>query len=280
MKQLYICLTLISYLSLSPAFAERIVRQLPSGILINAEYHAAEYGKPTVLLIHPLHQTNQFSTILSLTESLRDDGYGVLAPNLSLGISNRRRSVACEAIHMQSLMQSIEEASFWIDWLSHNTKSSIVGIGHSTGALQILGYPDSDKLSSMILISLVAVEPTGAAAINPEQLAQAHQDKANGVPDGLGHFQFSYCINYVTSRDAYLDTASWNADKVVEHLSKLKLKTDIILGDEDHAISQPWLSKVDNSHTQTHHIEGADHFFSGSEEFDLQDKILEILGTK
>jgi len=254
MKRLCICLTLLCCLQIPATLAERITGQLPNGIWVNAEYRAAEEGKPTILLIHPLHQTNQFSIIISLADNLADSGYGVLTPNLSLGISDRRLSMACEAIHMQSLEQDIEEASFWIDWLADNASSSVIGMGHSTGALQILGYPDSNKLSSMVLISLVAVEPEGAASINPAQLEQARQEKASGLADTLGHYQFSYCMDYVTSRDTYLAIASWDAEKVSQHLNKLELNTSIILGDPNYSLNQPLLSKVNNSRVQIHHI--------------------------
>ena len=78
----------------------------------------------------------------------------------------------------------------------------------------------------------------------------------------------------------YIDGSRISSTDAERNQKANKLETDIILGDEDSAISQPWLSKVDNPHIRVHHIEDADHFFSGSEEFDLHDKVLEILGTK
>ena len=278
MKRLYIFLALFSYLLISPAIAERIVGQLPNGVWVNAEYTPAEEGKPTVLLIHPLQQTNQFSTIINLSDSLADDGYGVLTPNLSLGISNRQRSMACEAIHMQSMAQDTEEIDFWADWLADKNMSPIIGMGHSTGALQILTRADTGKFSSILLINLVAIGPDGSASINLEQLEMARQSRDKGLPNSLGHYQYSYCKDYVTSRDTYLDTATWDANKVSQQLSKLNLEIDIILGDEDHSLSHTWLPKTNSPHIHIHYMQGADHFFSGSDEFDLHDKVLEVLG--
>ena len=278
MKRLYIFLALFSYLLISPALAENIIAQLPNGVWANAEYTPAEEGKPTVLLIHPLQQTNQFSTIINLSESLVDDGYGVLMPNLSLGISNRQRSMACEAIHMLNMTQDIEEIDFWADWLADKITPSIIGMGHSSGALQILAHADTGKLSSLLLINLVAIGPDGSASINLEQLEQARQSQEEGLPNSLGHYQYSYCNDYVTSRDSYLDIATWDANKVSQQLSRLNLEIDIILGDEDFSLSRAWLPKTSSPHIQIHYMEGADHFFSGSEEFDLHDKVLEVLG--
>ena len=180
---------------------------------------------------------------------------------------------------MQGLMQDIEEASFWINWLAEKVDSRVIGMGHSTGALQILGYPNTDKLSSIILISLVAIGAEGAAKIDMDQLAQARQASDKGLPDSLGHFKFSYCQNYVSSRHAYLDTAEWDAEKVSRQLQSLKIKTDIILGDEDYRREQPWLVSIMNPDISLHLIKNANHFFSGIEEFDLHDKVLEILDS-
>ena len=268
---------LLLALPVTPVMAEHVTTQLGDGTWVNADYHAAESGKPTVLLIHPFQQTNNFATTYNLAESLRDHGYGVLSPNLSLGFSNRKQGIACEAIHFQSLIQDSAEVGFWIDWLASKSISHIIGIGHSTGNLQILAYPGIDKLTAQILISPVSIEPYGPAKIDPVQLATARQAKAEGLPDDLGGYVFSYCQNYVTSRDAYLETAEWDATKLASRLNELPQQAHVIVGDEDYELSQEWLTAIRNPLVQIHRIADANHFFSGVEEFDLHDKVLQIL---
>ncbi len=277
MRTIFIGLLLLTSVAPTTLQAEQINEELPDGIRVNAMYEPAEPDKPVVLLIHPLQQTYHFSTIAGLADNLTDNGYGVLVPNLSLGISNRKQSLECEAIHMHTLDQDIDEIAFWVNWLKRTTKSPIVAMGHSSGALQILGYQDEAQLQSMLLISLVTVGPYGAAAIDPTQLEFALSDRQQGNPNRLGQFKFSYCNNYVTARDTYLDLATWDDNKVSGQLSDVTVPVHIILGDEDYAQHVRWLSSIELPNVQVHRIEGGNHFFSGTGEFDLHDKVIEIL---
>jgi alpha-beta hydrolase superfamily lysophospholipase len=257
--------------------AGQIDEELADGIRVNAIYEPAEPGKPVVLLIHPLQQTYHFSTIAGLADNLTDNGYGLLTPNLSLGISNRKQSLECEAIHSHTLDKDIDEIGFWINWLKRTTDSPIVAMGHSTGALQVLGYRDDAQLQSMILISLVTIGPFGAAAIDTAQLEMALTDRQQGNPNRLGQYKFSYCNNYVTTRDTYLDLATWDDEKVSAQLRGVTIPVHIILADEDYAQHDRWLSNLELPNLQVHRIEGGNHFFSGTREFELHDKVIEIL---
>lgn len=277
MRTIFISLLLLASIAPGILQAEQINEELPDGIRVNAIYEPAESDKPVVLLIHPLQQTFNFSTVAGLTDSLTYNGYGVLVPNLSLGISNRKQSLECEAIHTHTLSQDIDEIDFWVNWLKRTTKSPIIAMGHSSGALQVLGYPDSSQLQSMLLISLVTVGSYGAAAIDPLQLEMALIDRQQGNPNRLGQYKFSYCNNYVTARDTYLDLATWDDKKVSAQLRGITVPVHIILGDEDYTQHAPWLSGLELPNMQVHRIEGGNHFFSGTGEFDLHDSVIEIL---
>ena len=100
----------------------------------------AQRDKPAVLLLHGFLQTRDFPTVATLARGLRDAGYPVLSPTLSLNIPNRSQSLACEAIHRHSLDDDIGEIARWVDWLKSHGHRSIVLIGHSFGSLQLLAY--------------------------------------------------------------------------------------------------------------------------------------------
>ena len=120
--------------------AEVVETRLAKGITVTAEYHAASKGKPTVVLLHPFLQTRHFPVIRELTNHLSKNGFGVLAPTLSLGISHRRQGLACEAIHTQTFDQNIEEISAWMQWLENRGIDNIIGAGHGMGSTMMLAF--------------------------------------------------------------------------------------------------------------------------------------------
>ena len=203
-----------------------------------------------------------------------------MSPNLSLGINDRKLSLECEAIHTQTIEQDIQEIDFWVQWLLHTANTPVIAIGHSSGALQVLGYPDSSRLRSLILISLVAIGPEGAASIDQEQYKGALEDQEQGNPDQLGRYRFSYCNSFASPRDVYLELVSWDEQKVLQKLEKKTLPVHVIFGDEDFTLSESWLSDINNPNVLIHHLSGSNHFFSGIAEFDLHDKVLEILSNE
>jgi pimeloyl-ACP methyl ester carboxylesterase len=277
MRYLLVGLLLLGITIEQPLAATHISAQLPNGLTVNAEYRPAAQGKPTVLLIHPLQQTYNFSTVKNLADSLSEEGYGILSPNLSLGINDRKLSLECEAIHTQTIEQDIREIDFWVKWLSQTVNTPIIAIGHSSGALQVLGYSDTSRLRSLILISLVTIGPVGAASIDLEQFEQAIKDREQGNPDQLGRYKFSYCNSFASPRDVYLELASWDQEKVSQELENKTVPVQVIFGDKDFALYQSWLSDINNPNVSIHYISGSNHFFSGIAEFELHDKVLEIL---
>lgn len=254
-----------------------VTGQLPNGLWVNAQYHKAADGMPTLLLIHPLQQTYKFSTIANLAENLVENGYGLLMPNLSLGVQNRTQGLECEAIHLTGMDDDVQEVGFWIDWLYNETKNPVIAMGHSTGALQLLATQRSDHVQSMILISLVSIGPKGAAAIDPAQLSATRAQPSNTEDNRLSRYRFSYCNDYVTTRKNYLSYTNWNDEKLADRLASIEVKTSLIMGDEDLELSTTWTTDLNQPLLHIHHVEGANHFFSGVEEFDLHDKVLEIL---
>ena len=108
------------------AHAEIAQLEMRPRIYASAEYLAGQRDKPAVLLLHGFLQTREFPTVATLARSLHDAGYAVLSPTLSLGIPNRRQSLACEAVHRHGMEDDIDEIARWVDWLKSRGHRSIV----------------------------------------------------------------------------------------------------------------------------------------------------------
>ena len=128
-----------------------------TGNEIVADYLAGTTDTNPILLLHGFLQTNEFSTVSRLATALNDSGYTVLNPTLSLGISNRKQSLACEAIHTHSLDSDAAEVGQWVDWMYKKTGKPVILVGHSAGGPVILKYMEdynSRYVDNTILISL------------------------------------------------------------------------------------------------------------------------------
>lgn len=81
------------------------------------EYRNGDPGSRPCCYFMVFLQMHEFPTIHSLTEGLAGAGYSVLAPTLSLGLSHRKQSMACEAIHSHKMQDGSQEIAAWIAWL-------------------------------------------------------------------------------------------------------------------------------------------------------------------
>src|SRR5574340_736580 len=159
MRAYLICLLLSAF----PAWvhAEIVQLQVRPGIQTSAEYLDGQRDKPAVLLLHGFLQTRDFPTVATLARGLHDAGYSVLSPTLSLGIPNRKTSLACEAVHAHGLNDDVAEIARWVAWLKSQGHRSIVLVGHSFGSMQLRAYlavrPDS-AVKAYIGTSLVEAQ--------------------------------------------------------------------------------------------------------------------------
>jgi len=249
---------------------------LPNGYAATAEYLSGDKNKAAVFILHGMLQTRNYLTVQSLITTAGDDGYTVLAPNLSLSISNRQQSLPCEAIHNHNMTQDIEEIDYWIQWLEKKGHSRIFLIGHSFGSLQILIYSNKKKPKSVIKLittSLVDVEKTNDRSLIKNDLKRAMQSvKNNNIQ--LNEYQLAYCTKYISPAKDYISYAKWTKNKLISELDKLSIPITIILGGEDMRLDKNWISRLKQTKLNLIIIKGANHFFDTTHEFDLNDKIL------
>ncbi len=271
----FLCLSLTS----GPLRSEIVELQLPSGMQATAQLLKGEEDKQAVMILHGFLQTRDFFTVRRLGEALHDMGHTVLIPNLSLGIDNRRQSLACEAIHTHSLTGDIKEIGFWVDWLHQRSGKAVTLLGHSVGSLELLAYLSDEPappVGQAILISLIAFAQGPIAKENEAERQRALQQLSDGSKE-LSHYRLAFCDNYTTTPENYLSYLEWNGNKTLENLNNLPVKPTILLGGEDQRLGGDWLPLLRQAGTKVIEIPGANHFFDHEYEFDLMDKVQEIL---
>ena len=265
----------IALFSTSFSFAESVQLTTASNKEVIATYLQGEGNSNPVLILHGFLQTKEFPTIERLATSLNDSGYSVLNPTLSLGLSNRKQSLPCEAIHTHSLDSEAEELGQWIEWLYEKTGKSVTLIGHSSGGQVILKYMENSNakfVNHSILISLSYYASGPAARENKN-----HAEKALSIikenTKRLSTYALNYCETYPTYARNFLSYYDWDIDKTSSMISKFNKQLSIILGTGDKRIDNNWRQQLQNIHSNTHLIEGANHFFDQTHEFDLVDTV-------
>ena len=282
-RSLPFLLLILLWLPAQPVSAEIVQQEMPGQLLASADYRPGENGKPLLLFIHAFLQTRDFPTSRRLAEALNEEGYPALSPTLSLGISDRRNSLPCESLHLHSIDQEVEEIARWVDWAVARGFDSIRLIGHSAGSVSVVAYLDGyrDRLpkavDQAVLISLTYYGPGRPAAYETAELEQRarqlmQQGKNEPVPLAL-----SFCEPYPTRPGDYLSYLRYTAERVQQILADSPVPTDVVLGGKDFRISKEWIDQLKNHSARVHIIEGANHFFDQSHEFDLLDVIGEII---
>jgi pimeloyl-ACP methyl ester carboxylesterase len=270
-----ICLFLGSY----PAQSEIIVQKQASGLIATAELLEGDTDKKAILILHGFLQTRDFFTVRRLANALHELGYTLLLPNLTLGIDDRRQSLACEAIHTHSMAQDTEEIDSWVNWLQRRTGNNVTLIGHSVGSVELLAYlaeRPASPVDQAILISLIAFAQGPIAREREADRQRALQQLAAGQKT-VSNYPLNYCDSYTTTPDNYLSYLTWNGNKTLEILNKMTTKPTIILGGGDRRLGVDWLPLVKQTGAEVIEIPNANHFFDHEYEFDLMDGVIELL---
>jgi len=261
--------------------AEKIDLLSANNLSITAEYRQGESDKPLLVFVHGFLQTREFSTVKRLADGLNDDGWPILMPNLSLGVSNRQTALACEALHLHNLSGDVEEIGQWIHWGLEQQHQQLVLIGHSAGSAIISAYLANasvpPELHKTLLISLSPFGAERPAAHETLAMAAQAMQKVQKGDTSLQNYGLSYCRDYPSSAADFLSYFHWSAAPVLESLLKPGPQNFIVFGSEDDRIEDSWIQALDEAGARVHLIEGANHFFDLSHEFDLYDSVEEIL---
>lgn len=268
---LLICLTANTH-------AAVVQQTLPNRLEVLAEYRKGSPEKPAILILHGFLQTHEFPTIHRLTGSLADEGYTVLAPNLSLGVTHRKQSLACEAIHSHTLKDDVREIDAWVQWLKARHSGPIVLIGHSFGSIEILAYlsarPDP-AISRFIGVSIVESRLKLSPAERRTLVAELRREAKQASLKLVSH-QFSFCQKFQATPQSLLSYLDWTPQKVLESAAALTTPSLFIMGGRDDRLGAGWVDHL-KLKSRVEVIAGANHFMDGEHEFDLLDAVLREL---
>jgi pimeloyl-ACP methyl ester carboxylesterase len=265
----------LAFFSVS-ALAEVVELVMPNKLTALAEYRKGEPGKPTVLLMHGFLQTHEFPTIHRLTEGLSSAGYSVLAPTLTLGVTHRKQSLACEAIHTHTMVDGAREIARWVEWLKARKTTSIVLVGHSFGSVETLAYLSSQRDSQVRkLIGVSAVE--GRLKVDGalrDRLIKETRTLVKAHDKHLIFQQFSFCQKYRATPESMLSYLEWTPLRIIDEAGRLPISTTFIMGSRDDRLGPTWIEQLKKTKAKVRVIEGANHFMDGDFEFDLLDNML------
>lgn len=261
-------------------YALEVMERLPNGLEVSAEFIQGQQGKPAVLIMHGFLQTRNTATVSNLVNNLSSDGYTLLAPTMSLGVSRRKQSLPCETPHPHLFADDVAEIGFWIQWLATKKNiSSIILIGHSTGNVQLLAYAsehNTELIKKIIAISLVEYEREFGGKHNKNQYKKAQQRLKNG-DKSLNKYKLSYCNNYVAPAAAFLSFAQWSEDNIISTIRAAKLPVTVLAGEADERMSADWRNRLQQESVVVKSVQGANHFFNDAHEFDLYDNVAKEL---
>lgn len=260
--------------------ADTLRLKSPDGKYLNAEYQPGDRQRPAIVVLHGFLQTREFLTTQGIINGLSMLGYAVIAPNLSLGISDRLQSMQCQAPHKHRFDDDLREVDFWVEWLRRQGYPGVILVGHSWGSQHGLGYAAAypqAPVSAMIAISLV--REGQPAPVYAKQVSRA-EARATRRDMSLQPYALSFCKTYMATPESYLSYARWDDARVVESLTQLqqrKLPVYAVVGSQDSRIDDNWVQILRRHTTQTIVINGANHFFSSVHEFELNDRLEALL---
>lgn len=261
----------------APLRAEVVREPMPSGRTAEAEYRPGEAGRPAVLILHGFLTTRNFNTVLSLVEALSENGNAVLAPTLTLGISARRGSLACDAIHTHTMDQDLDEIDAWVKWLARRHRGPIVLVGHSYGSLELLAWLATrphPRVRMLITTSLSYADGFNPPEVVRRQVAEARQAVRRG-DQRPRRFTLSYCQdNFIAPPRVYLSYLQWNAERVLAALQQAPVPVEVIMGGNDRRFDRRWRNALRRAGARLEIIDGANHFFDAEHEFELHDAVI------
>lgn len=262
--------------------AETVILKLPSRLEARAEYRAGQVDKPAVLILHGFLQTHEFSTVHHLTDGLAGEGYTVLAPTLSLGITQRKQSLACEAIHTHTLQDDFRELDAWLTWLKKKGHHRIVLLGHSHGSTELTAYLLKGAvvpIEKLIAVSIVEVVSSQDSALDRALERQLRQRLDRGERRPVTH-PLSFCRKFVATPESFLSYLQWSPERILASIRKVSIPYTLIMGGRDDRLGPGWIEQLQATGKTVRVIEGANHFLDGQHEFDLLDIVLEELRSR
>lgn len=250
-------------------FARVVKLDLKPGLVASAEYREGDADAGSLLILHGFLQTAHFPTVQRLADGLAESGYTLLVPTLSLGVTERRRSVPCEALHLQTLDDDVSELSQWVDWLYRKKKRPVTLIGHSAGGHVITRYLHDHPEAPVGRVILISLSFPAGRVLGPEP----------PEPDAIGDYALSFCQHYPTTPRAFHSYVDWGPRQMLATMKQLGNRLSVIVGSGDKRIRPRWVEALGRAGIRLETIEEANHFFDSAHEFDLLEAVESLLDS-
>ena len=277
--RLVLALLLGVLLSLAEAWAVQVTLDLQPGLSAHAEYRPGSKDRPAVLILHGFLQTHNFPTVHNLAKGLATAGYSVLTPTLTLGVSHRQQSLACEAIHTHTHEGNMREIDAWLRWLRAQGHRRIVLIGHSLGSAELLLYLQARRPGDVVhFIALSLVE--SRSYDQPERIEELRQVMRQRVSRGdrsLYRHPLSFCRNFNAVPQTFASYFAITPDRLLKAARALRVPATFIMGGGDERLSSGWIERLKLTGKTVIVIPNANHFLDGEHEFELLDAVLAVL---
>ena len=273
---LLVALTLLLISSAIHADSARMEIEVRPGLVAEADFWPGEVGRPAVMILHGFLATRHFPTVQRLAEALSEEGFSVLTPTLTLGMSRRRQSVACEALHMHGMDDDVAEIRAWTEWLHRHAGRPPVLVGHSAGGVQLTAFLDRHDevpVERALLISLSYFgEEQGRDRL--EFLRVRAENDNRQRPTAMLPYALTYCSTYVTTPPNLLSYLAWDKARLQKALLETDVPVEVIYGGKDERIDKDWVRSLQAGGVPVREVSGANHFFDLAHEFDLLDQVL------
>ena len=269
----------LALLPASQAQAQRVGIAIDGNLTAGAEYVAGQADKPAVLILHGFLQTAEFPIIRQLTQHLAGEGYTVLAPTLTLGITGRRQSLPCEAINAHTMQGTAKEIAVWMRWLQKR-RPKVILVGHSFGTVYLLNYlEESHDPAVTKLVGISTVEGGLSMVDSPRRqalLEKLRRQAANPKPT-LVRQAFAFCRQYQSTPQGLLSYLEWSPERIIASIERQPTRLAFIMGSADDRLGPDWIGRLQATPARVHVIKGANHFMDGQYEFDMLERLLDEL---
>jgi len=258
------------------ALADIVTLTMPNGLVARAEFRLGSPGKTAVILIPGFLQTLDSPSVNRLANSLSSEGYTVLLPTLTLGVTYRNQSLPCEAINNHTVAEGAAEIKTWVDWLKAKRVKRIVLAGHSLGTTYALEYLTKAPDSAVVKFIGISIVEGGLKAGEQarSKLITDLRSLVNSGSRSILEEQFSYCQKFRATPECLLSYMEWGPDKVLGSINNIKVPVSMIMGSKDDRLGANWLDRLKKTRAKVIIIPGANHFMDGEYEFDLMDLFL------
>ena len=260
-------------------------------IKINANlYTSPSVNKNIIILSHGTRGHQNMEIIKSFSTTLNDNGFDVLTPNYSFGISNRDSIfLPCDIRHTHISEMSIKEIIHWFNYAIKNNYQRIIFAGHSRGGQDTLNAYKYIKeyLSNYqeYIDSLILLAP----------LTDSRQDNFNKILNESNvnltelskldknqfiKSNFLMCENAdvkISSLLSYYDILS--EDESIQILLGLNKPVYIFTAMQDSFVPETYerLKEIDKNNIKLFNIEDSDHFFRDLYLDEIIDYLIEFI---